>query len=80
MKIEASVSSCTRFSLTVDDAACRASFAADGDCLSEKVDIAVAGAGIGAGGDDDYIAVVTVIDGILDGGILAWNQEDCGWG
>lgn len=41
---------------------------ADGDGLALKVDIAVAGAGVYAGLDFNYIAVVGIIDGCLDVG------------
>src|SRR5690606_27249809 len=36
-------------------------------CLAEKVDVAVAGAGVGAFGEEDSVGVLGGVDGFLDG-------------
>ena len=57
MKIESTVG-LDFCAVAVDDAVFRAGFGADGYGLAEKVDIAVAGAGVGAIGDEDGVAVI----------------------
>jgi hypothetical protein len=43
-----------------------ATYAADGDSFAEKVDVAVTGSGVDARSDDDYVAVVGVVDRSLN--------------
>lgn len=52
--------------------------AADSDGFAEKIDVAVAGAGVSAGGNDDGIALNRGIDGRLDSEILARHEQFIG--
>jgi hypothetical protein len=47
--------------------------------LSAKVDVTVAGAGICAGGNKNYITICTGVDSVLNGGVLIWNQASLCW-
>jgi len=51
--------------------------AADGDWFAEKIDVTVAGAGISSGCDDYCVAVVAVVYGCLDVGVLGGDVA-CG--
>jgi hypothetical protein len=65
---------------SVDDAGLRAGGAADGNGLAEEVEVAIAGAGIDAGGDDDEVAVCGGVNGGLDGGVLLRHVDGSGQG
>jgi len=56
--------------------------ALDGDGFAEEVDVSVAGAGVYAGGNDDNVAVIRIVDSSLDcvkigGAIVIYGDCSC---